>query len=59
MVEGVDPHVRPQDSQEGYVGRAGDRGKTWAQGEGEIMVGLRRRGSSCVWHHGGLKHRRT
>ena len=28
-------------------------------GKGEIMDGMRGRGSSAVWHRGGLKHRRT
>ena len=34
-------------------------GKTWAGGERERMGGLRGRGSSAIWHHGGLEHRRT
>ena len=45
--------------QEGHVGRGGERGKTWAEREGERMGGLRGRGPSAIWHHGGLEHRRT
>ena len=26
------------------------------RGEGEIMDGLRGKGSSAIWHHGGLEH---
>ena len=43
----------------GHVGRAGEYGKTWARGKGEITDGLRGSGSSNVWHHGGLEHRRA
>ena len=32
--------------------------KTWAGGEGERMNGLRGRGSSEVWYHGGLEYHR-
>ena len=42
-----------------YVGSAGEPGKTWAGGKGERMDGLRGKGSSAIWHHGGLAHRRT
>ena len=31
----------------------------WVGGEGEIIDRLRSRGSSTIWHHGGLEHRRT
>ena len=41
------------------VGRVEERGETWAGGEGERMDGLRGRGSSAIWHHGGLEHCRT
>ena len=34
-----------------------ESGTTWAGEEGEIMDGLRGRGSSGVKHHGGLNHR--
>ena len=59
MVGGAAPHERPQVIQECHVGKAGERGKTRTRGEGEIMDGLRGRGSLGVWHHGGLEHRRT
>ena len=36
-------HGRPQLAQEGRVGRAGESGKSWARGGGEIMDGLRDR----------------
>ena len=49
----------PQVTQEGQIGRARERGKTLAQGEGERVDGLRGRLSSDIWHHGGLEHRRT
>ena len=32
-------------TQKGHIGKAGEHGETWAGGEGEIMDGLRRRGS--------------
>ena len=50
---------REDTQEEGRVGRAVERGKAWSGGEGEIMDGRRGRGSSGVWHHGGLEHRRT
>ena len=58
VVGGAAPHGRPQvTTQEGqHVGRAGERRKTWVE-EGEIMDGLRNRGSSGVWHHEGLEYR--
>ena len=59
MVGGAAPHGRPQVTPEGHVGRAGQRGETWATGEEEEMDGLRWRGSSGAWHHGGLEHRHT
>ena len=31
-----------------YVGRVGECGETWAEGEGEIMYGLRGRGSPAI-----------
>ena len=43
---------------EDHVGRAGERGNTWAGRKGERIDGLRGRGSSAIWHHGGLEHRR-
>ena len=54
-------HGQPQVTQEGHVGRAGERGKTWAGGRriNRLIDGLRGRGSSGIWHHGGLKQRRT
>ena len=45
--------------QEGHVGRARKRGKTWTEGKGEMTDGLRGRGSSGVWYHGGLEIRRA
>ena len=58
MVGGAATYGWQQVTQEGHVGRAGERGKTWAR-EGEIIDGLRGRESSDVWHHSGLGHRRT
>ena len=52
------PHGGPKVTQEGRIGRGGERAKTWAGGEGEIMDGLRGRGLSAIWHRGGLEHRR-
>ena len=37
------PHGWPQVTQEGHVGRARERGKTGARGEGERVDGLRGR----------------
>ena len=59
VVRGAAPHGRPQVTQEGDVGRVGERGESWVGGEGERMGGLRGRGSSAIWHHRGLKHCRT
>ena len=60
MVGGAAPHGRPQITQDGHhVRRAGECGKTRAWGKREILGGLRSRGSSGVWHHGGLEHRRA
>ena len=56
---GAAPHGRSQVTQEDPVRRAGHRGTTWAGGEGETVYGLRGRGSSCVWHNGGLEYRRN
>ena len=36
-----------------------DAGKRGPEGEGERMDGLRGRGSSAIWHDGGLEHRRA
>ena len=44
MVGGAAPHVRPQVTQEDNVGRAGERGKTWAGGEVKITDRLRGKG---------------
>ena len=52
MVGGAAPHGRIQVTQEGHVGRAGERMKMWAGGERERMDELRGRGSSAIWHHG-------
>ena len=39
----------------GELENAGKRGP----GRKAEMDGLRGRGSSAIWHHGGLEHRRT
>ena len=49
-------HTLPIRVMSGELENAGKRG---SGGEGEIMDGLRGRGSSTVWHYGGLEHRRT
>ena len=49
-------HRLPKRVMSGELGNAGKRGP---RGEGERMNGLRGRGSSAIWHHGGLEHRRT
>ena len=49
-------HRLPKRVMSGELENAGQRGP---KGEGEIMDGLRGRGSSGVWHHDGLEHRRT
>ena len=60
VVEGAAPHGCSHINQEGHVGRVGERGTSWFdEEEGGRMGGLRGRGSSGVWHHGGLEHRRT
>ena len=40
-------------------GELENAGKCGLGGEGERMNGLRGRGSSALWHHGGLEHCRT
>ena len=40
-------------------GELENTGKYGPGEEGEIMDGLRGRGSSAIWHHGGLEHRRA
>ena len=39
MVGGTASHGQPQVTQEGNVGRAGERGKTWAGEEGKDQPG--------------------
>ena len=61
MVEGATLHGRLQAIQEGHVRRAGERGITWAGGEGKIMDRLRGRVSSdvCIkkdWRTAALDH---
>ena len=52
-------HRLPKRVMSGELENAGKR-ETWVGGEGEIIDGLRGRGSSAIWHHGGLEHcRRT
>ena len=49
MVGGAAPsHGRSQVTQEGHVGRAGERGEAWAGGKREIMDELRGRRFSGV-----------
>ena len=37
-----------------------ENAQTYGSGGGrELMDGLRCRGSSAIWHHGGLEHSRT
>ena len=38
---------------------SGEMENSGKRGEVEIMDRLRGRGSSAIWHHGGLKHCRT
>ena len=59
MFAGAAPHGGLQVTQEDHVGRAGERGTTWIEGEGERVDGLRGRGSLGVLHHEGLEYRRT
>ena len=49
-------HRLPQRVLSGELEKAGKGGP---REKGEIMDGLRGRGSSAMWHHGGLEHRRT
>ena len=52
MVGDAAPHGRPHVTQEGHVGRPGERGITWATNGRTAWL------RSGVWHHGGLKYRR-
>ena len=51
----MDDHRLPKRLMSGELENAGKRGP----GGEKIMDGLRGRGSSAIWHHGGLEHRRT
>ena len=46
-------HILPKSVIAGELENAEKRGP---RGEGEMMDGLRGRGSSTIWHHGGLEH---